>query len=62
MYTHIYSDTGVYMFSYIMGTVSSVVKGLTGEDSVFREKNENVTVFLNAHSVPKDIKLRIRKS
>ena len=62
IYTYIYTDTGVYMFSYIMGTVSSVVKGLTGEDSAFREKTENVTVFLNTHSVPKDIKMRIRKS
>ena len=52
---------GAYLFSYVVGNMSSLIGQLGGDEASFREKMEAVTIFMHDHHVPPDLKLRIRK-
>ena len=52
---------GSYIFSYVVGNMSDLIGQLGGDEAIYREKMQAVTVFLHAHHVAKDLKLRVRK-
>jgi CRP-like cAMP-binding protein len=52
---------GTYIFSYVVGNISDLIGQLGGDEAIYREKMQAVTIFMHDHHVAKDLKLRVRK-